>query len=604
MRFALALFLVACLLGAGVDVAFAQRGEADGIAYRTTIAGVQSNGLQRLLEDSSRLRSLGKSPPPSVAGLQRRISNDIERFRTVLRSEGYYAASITSAVDFDASPVRITIDIDLGEVFRVDQYTLLFVRNGTELSPLEAPPVGSRDVAIGPGNRLRSQSIVDAERRLIRQLQNQGYPHAEIADRAIRVNFATRSAVVRTTVDDGGFRTFGPLRITGGQRVQEGFIRNFVPWKDGAPFVARKLAAFDQALENLDLFDSVRVDYAPKDERSETAAQELPLTLTTKERKHRSFGLGVQYSTNEGAGGRILWENRNLFGRGQRFTAEARGTQLRQGIDLTYRQPEFGRSDQTLILGTEFEREDSDAFDELSGNLSASIERRISPRLTLTGTAETEFATIEDSFGTSNAQLLAFPLLARWDSSDDLLDPKKGVRASGRLVPHIGHNRGLLTFMSFDATGSTYQSFGRNQRFTVAGRARASVAAGERTEDIPANRRFYSGGAGSIRGFDFREVGPLDGVGDPIGGRSRVELGLELRTKVTKDIGLVPFIEGGNVYDQAYPNFDGGLLWGAGLGVRYFTAIGPLRFDIATPLNPRDGVDGKIEFYISLGQSF
>lgn len=590
-------FLFAALTWGAAVPAGAQSDRDNGFAYRVTIEGVKQNGLKKLLQDSSRLVALRDQPPPSAIGLQRRIDQDLERFRKVLRSEGYYAAEIEPSVDLTRRPARIVIDISLGMPFTIDQHTIMFGGDG-------APSIDISKSVLAQGSRLRSQRIVDVERQLVRQLQNNGYPYAEIAERKLRVDFATRTATVHTVVDDGGFRRFGPLRIEGVKRVQEGFIQNFIPWKEGDPFDARKVAAFDQSLENLELFQSVRVEYPPKDDAGDKTQQELPMTLVANERKHRSFGLGVQYSTNEGAGGRILWENRNLFGRGERFTAEASGTQLRQGIDLTFREPEFGRSDQVLILGTEFQREDSDAFDELSGTVSAGIERRISRRLVLTGIVETEFSAIEDSFGSSDSQLIAFPLLARWDSTDDLLDPKKGVRASGRLVPHFGSNRGLLTFTSFDATGSTYQSFGANKRFTAAGRLRVSVAAGERTEDIPANRRFYSGGAGSIRGFDFREVGPLDSVGDPIGGRSRVELGLELRTKVTRDIGLVPFIEGGNVYDQAYPNFDGGLRWGAGLGLRYFTAIGPLRFDIATPLNPRSGVDGNIEFYISLGQAF
>ena len=604
---ALALGVAAMVAGLidPISVAFAQdrpsTARKNNLDYDVDFLGIEKNRLYRLLNDSSRLLALRNLPPPSQAGLSRRIDEDLSRFQRVLRSEGYYGAEIETRIDQTQSPVKITFKIKLGDWFFIDQHTILFVENGDEVSPLEAPPIGQRDATLAPGTRIKSQRIVDAERRLIRRLKNIGYPFAEVSDRRVRIDFATKSARIVTTIDDGGFRTFGPLRIEGEKRVQEGFVQNFVPWAQGAPFDVRKVSSFDQKLESLELFQSVRVEYKAEDAGADTRQ---PMTLIVKERKHRSIGLGVNYSTNEGAGGRILWENRNLFGRGERFSVEAGGTQLRQGIDATYRQPEFGRSDQVLILGSGLQREDSDAFDELSGTISAAIERRISPRLTLTGTTEAEFADIEDSFGNSQSQLLAFPLQARWDSTDNLLDPKKGVRASGRLVPHIGSNQGLLTFVSFDTTASTYQSFGAAKRFTLAGRARISVAAGERTEDIPANRRFYSGGAGSIRGFDFRDVGPLDGGGDPIGGRSRLELGLELRTKITRDIGLVPFIEGGNVYDAAYPDFDGELRWGAGLGLRYFTAIGPLRFDIATPLNPRDGIDGTIEFYISLGQAF
>jgi translocation and assembly module TamA len=101
-------------------------------------------------------------------------------------------------------------------------------------------------------------------------------------------------------------------------------------------------------------------------------------------------------------------------------------------------------------------------------------------------------------------------------------------------------------------------------------------------------------------------VGPLDDDNDPLGGRSLVELGLELRIKVTDSIGIVPFLDAGQVYDTVYPDFsvDTPLRYGAGLGLRYYTAIGPVRLDVAVPLNPRETNDNDFEIYISLGQAF
>src|ERR1700752_4789813 len=97
--------------------------------------------------------------------------------------------------------------------------------------------------------------------------------------------------------------------------------------------------------------------------------------------------------------------------------------------------------------------------------------------------------------------------------------------------------------------------------------------------------------------------GPLEGLGNSIGGLSSPELGLELRSKITETIGAVGFIEGGNVYAQSLPDLAQDLFWGAGVGVRYYTPIGPVRLDIATPLDKRPQ-DSPIQLYISLGQAF
>ena len=126
---------------------------------------------------------------------------------------------------------------------------------------------------------------------------------------------------------------------------------------------------------------------------------------------------------------------------------------------------------------------------------------------------------------------------------------------------------------------------------------------GESTEDLPANKRFYAGGGGSVRGYEFQTVGPLDDDDDPLGGRSLVEVSAEVRTRVTDEIGLVPFVDGGTVFDTAYPDFDETLRWAAGIGLRYFTAVGPVRVDFAFPLNGRDD-DDAFQFYVSFGQAF
>ncbi|WP_258548881.1 autotransporter assembly complex protein TamA [Thalassospira lucentensis] len=139
--------------------------------------------------------------------------------------------------------------------------------------------------------------------------------------------------------------------------------------------------------------------------------------------------------------------------------------------------------------------------------------------------------------------------------------------------------------------------------YVMAARARTGTIIGEERGNLPSNKRFYSGGGGSIRGYEYQKVGPLADDGDPVGGRSVLEVGFEFRARITESFGIVPFIEGGNVYESNNPD-DISLLWATGLGFRYYTAVGPLRFDVAVPLDKRENVDDDYQFYISLGQAF
>ena len=121
---------------------------------------------------------------------------------------------------------------------------------------------------------------------------------------------------------------------------------------------------------------------------------------------------------------------------------------------------------------------------------------------------------------------------------------------------------------------------------------------------IAPSRRFYAGGGGSVRGYGYQDLGPRDPVfNDPIGGRSLIEGSFEARIKVTDTIGIVPFVDAGTAFESSFPDFDEQIRVAAGLGLRYYTAIGPIRLDVAVPVNPRPG-DPAAAFYISLGQAF
>ncbi|HWK42562.1 MAG TPA: BamA/TamA family outer membrane protein, partial [Croceibacterium sp.] len=113
------------------------------------------------------------------------------------------------------------------------------------------------------------------------------------------------------------------------------------------------------------------------------------------------------------------------------------------------------------------------------------------------------------------------------------------------------------------------------------------------------------GGGGSVRGYAYRGIGPRNNSGDPTGGRSLTEFSLEARIRTGMfggALGIVPFIDAGTVGDDATPGFDE-IKFGAGVGVRYYTGFGPLRLDVAMPLNPGPG-DPKVGVYVALGQSF
>jgi translocation and assembly module TamA len=152
------------------------------------------------------------------------------------------------------------------------------------------------------------------------------------------------------------------------------------------------------------------------------------------------------------------------------------------------------------------------------------------------------------------------------------------------------------------ASASTYVALDAEARTVLAGRIGFGSIIGADLEDIPANRRFFAGGGGSVRGFAYKSLGPRL-QGEPIGGRSLLEASLEARFKVTETIGIVPFVDLGSAFDTSIPTFRERIRVAGGIGLRYYTSFGPIRLDIATPLIREKG-EGDVAVYLGFGQAF
>jgi translocation and assembly module TamA len=188
-----------------------------------------------------------------------------------------------------------------------------------------------------------------------------------------------------------------------------------------------------------------------------------------------------------------------------------------------------------------------------------------------------------------------------WDSRDNRLDPSEGLHATLMAAPAYDFLQDKA-FATFRTDVAAYREIGNSDRFVVAGRIAAAVLAVDDIMDVAANRRLYLGGAGTVRGYAYQNIGPRDIDGDVTGGRSSLLVSGELRYRVTDQLGLVAFIDAGNVYPSILPGF-GDFKVGVGGGLRYLTAVGPIRFDVAVPLQPASG-DPSVAFYVGLGQAF
>jgi translocation and assembly module TamA len=313
-------------------------------------------------------------------------------------------------------------------------------------------------------------------------------------------------------------------------------------------------------------------------------------------------GAGVSYRTDEGPGAKVSWEHRNVFDQGENIKISASASNFELALESTFEKPAFLRSDQTLNLSLRIAEDSPEAYTSQNITAAALLDRKIKEQLTLGGGLGFKAARVDQIDKKESYDLLVFPLYAKWDGSDDLLNPQNGGRLGMMLRPYWSVSADGHSFVKGEADYTRYFSLSKTPSVILAGRIALGAISGAERDQIPADERFYSGGGGSIRGYAYQTVGPLQD-GRPTGGRSLVELSLEARVGITENLGAVAFLDGGTAFEGKSFDSEEDLLWGAGLGLRYHTPVGPLRIDVGLPLDRRE-IDDSFQIYLSLGQAF
>jgi len=566
-----------------------------GVEYTPDITGVTDGDLLDLLKSASQLYTLVDRRPATVSALERRTQNDLERLREVLRSEGYYDATLSYRLAMDERPIKATVEVEPGT-----RYTLAAFTIGYEPpAPDEKARPTPADIGIKTGMPARAPAVREAETKAAAWLRDRGYPFAKSAGLKATVRHDKDDMTVHLTLNAGPRAALGALTVTGLKTVKEDYIRRIVDWPEGEPFDQRKLNGVRAALNGTGLFSSIKISHAD----GVAPNGRLPVAVEVVESPHRTIGFGLSYSTDVGFGGDVSWEHRNFFGRNETLRFTIKGAQIEQSGSVNFRKPAFLQRDQALLATAQIANRDTDAFEQQSVAGTISLERPLFEKWRGTAGVSASYDILKDEDGEQQFKLFGLPLSMTRSTADNPLNPTRGTVVDLSATPYAGFANDPISFLRMSAGGSAYYSLDKGSRFILAGRTRVGSIVGEKTDVLPADKRFYAGGGGSVRGYGYQKVGPLDSDGDPTGGRSLFDLGAELRIRVTETIGVVPFIDGGMVTEESYPSFDEPLLWAGGLGLRYYTGFGPLRLDVAFPINGRKE-DDLFQFYVSFGQAF
>jgi translocation and assembly module TamA len=585
---------MACLWAASGYSAVAAPADAP----KAEVRGVADKSLHTEIQ-----HAVGRAAPPtSRIEARRRAREAADTAIAVLRSEGYYDYQVDADIGEGDAPSAF-VTITPGPRTKLNAPAIAWIGTPPDAETIAA---AKKAMALKAGEPGRAAEVIAAEGRLVAAIQRRGYADASAQPREVIVDHADLSMQPTYKIKAGPLVRFDGVRLTTKGRTSQKWVQKLAPWKAGEIYRPEKVAELERRLNDTGAFGGVTVSLAPE---GEAVNDERPVVVSLADRAKGALELGASYSTQEGAGINSSWLIYNPLGQGDTLTNTLQYAQIDSRAQTQLSLPDWRLPEETLKLTAALYRERPVAYEEYGVGIAADLTHRygktsfLSFGVSLDGTETNEEE--QANFVTKSryrrlatvATYTAFEL----DKSDDPLNPTKGFKLDARLQPTVSLGDGSVTYLKSWAQAAGYVPFPAIGT-VLAARIKVGTIFGGDIPLVPAQDRFYAGGGGSVRGYGYQEVGPRFTDNNPEGGISLVETSFEVRKRLTEQWGVVAFLDGGSVGLQNNPDF-AHPKYGAGVGVRYNLGFGPLRFDVATPLNPGKG-DPLLQIYLSIGQSF
>ncbi|MBB4075924.1 translocation and assembly module TamA [Bartonella fuyuanensis] len=560
----------------------------------------------------------------SSSGLLAKARSDYRAILSALYADGRYGSVLSIKINglevADLSPVtqlpaqsNIVITIDAGPQYvfslaNIDKVAPFAKHKGRKIPTIEE--LGYKIGAIA-----KSETILKAEKWAVEGWRQQGYPKAKVMKSEVVADHAALRVEGRIVVDPGQKAYYGPLsvrNISKKPQVDLAYIAWMSGLKLGQKYDSNALTKASERLARLGIFHAINID----EDDAINPDGCLPLTLVVQERKPRRFGIGGSYSTLDGAGFEAYWMHNNLFGHAEILKVETKISGVGSNKKKSYNFKNFDYLFGGTFIKPGIFTPDTDFRSELKIQqdvLENYTTKAIRGKLGITHIFNDNLsgqAAVEVANGYSrniyleshNFTTIGFPSGLIYDSRNNKFNATKGLYGEFLLEPFYE-----MRFSDFvakiTAEGRSYWVLDERGRFVFAARAKFGTILGSDTAQIPVDTLFFAGGGGSVRGYAYRNIGVKTKNDAIVGGKALIEGSTELRVSLNDKIGFVGFLDGGLVGEKANFSFSQKIKWGAGIGGRYMTGLGPLRVDLAFPLKREQG-DPRIGFYVGIGQAF
>jgi outer membrane protein insertion porin family/translocation and assembly module TamA len=555
-----------------------------------------------------------------------RFDADLKRIEAFYADRGFPDARVT---DFDVTlngkqdAVDVTLTIDEGQPVTIA---------GVEFRGFDGVPPAhlelmKRQSPLVVGRPRDRQQVTAAHELAVNELRDHGFPYAKVAT-VEDDGPGGKEASITFTAEPGAIAHFGDVEIAGNTSVSDRVIQRQLTFRPGDLYRRSVVQDSQRRLYSMELFQFVNIE-SLNPEQQQT---DVNTRVTVAEGKHQRVNFGVGYGTDEKARVDGEYHHVNFLGGARSAGAHARWSSLDRGLRLDFNQPYFFAPN--LSFGSEGQRwyTYTPAYKSVVTGAKATLTRRYSQRFSwsVSMSSERNSSAIESSVlndpqlyadlialgldpttGKQEGTLSALGFDLQRSTADNVLNARRGYQLAfhaeeaGHLLP------GTFSYTAMSVDGRHYLPV--SDRLVIANRLQVGSiqAAGGDPKAVPFSKKYFLGGATSIRGWGRYEVSPLGGSGLPIGGNSMLAFSSEARLTFSGSFGAVAFLDAGNVWAGDGQFKLGTLRYAVGPGLRYQTPVGPIRLDLGYQLNPIPDllVNGapqarRWRIHFSIGQAF
>lgn len=548
-----------------------------------------------LASRANALLNTDQPAPRSVLEKRNRAQTLARSIEDLLASEGYLAAQVSPA-DFTTLEASAALNVDPGPLFNVLSVSL----NGADsLDPETRKLIDGQLTRLPAGSIVRALEVERIEAEIVTTLQMRGYAFATSPGIDALASREDANVEITYTVDPGPLVRLGDLESDETNPRSQKAIQVLKTWREGATYNPRTIDRLRSRLRSSGLYEGIGVVVS----REPDADGYHTVDLTLTEAKPRSVSFGVSGSTTEGIGADATWEKRNITGRADKVTVSAEAATLARSLTAAYERPNIGRFGRTLTTEAGVRQEETQAYDLEGAKIAATLSQPFTRQLTLSIGAAIDATRITDQrtrifLGDREQVTFSIPVTAAYTDVGDPLDPQEGIRGFASVESGVSVGNSTPGYTRMQISGATYRKIAND--LVAAFRAEYGAFAGSNA--VPTDRLFFAGGGGTVRGYEYQSLSPTDEFGEYFGGRSLFSASAELRWRRSERFGYAAFVDLGAAGDDPGTVFSEAKA-SAGLGIRYYPGFGPIRFDVAAPLNKRDG-DAPLQIYVSIGQAF